>query len=61
VAFNPIAYFLESRAELAKVVWPTRTETIRLTIIVLLVSVLTGAYITGLDALFTKIAERFIK
>ena len=58
---NPLSYVKESRVELGKVVWPTRNETIRLTVIVVVVSVLIGAYIAGLDALFTKIAERFIK
>lgn len=59
--FNPVAYIQESRAELGKVVWPTRNETIRLTVIVLLVSIAIGAYIAGLDAMFTKVTERFIK
>ena len=61
MVFNPLAYIQESRAELGKVVWPSRNETIRLAIIVLLVSITVGAYIAGLDALFTKITERFIK
>ena len=61
MAFNPLTYVRESQAELGKVVWPTRNETIRLTVIVVVVSLIIGAYVAGLDALFTKIAERFIK
>lgn len=57
---NPIAYIKEARVELGKVVWPTRGETIRLTVIVLVVSIFIGSYIAGLDALFTKVAERYI-
>lgn len=58
MAFNPLSYVKESRAELGKVIWPTRRETIRLTIVVVLISILVGAYIAGLDALFAKIAEK---
>lgn len=61
MAFNPIAYVRESQAELGKVVWPTRRETIRLTVIVVVVSLAIGAYVASLDTLFTKIAERFLK
>ena len=60
MAFNPLTYVKESRAELGKVIWPTRRETIRLTIVVVLVSILVGAYIAGLDALFAKIAEKVL-
>ena len=52
---------MESKAELAKVTWPTRMQTLRLTIIVVVVSIIVGAYIAGLDALFATVAERFYK
>lgn len=42
-------------AELRKVTWPTRTETIRLTGTVIVISVLVGAFIGGLDVLFVNI------
>ena len=61
MVLNPLDYVKESKTELSKVVWPTRNETIRLTLIVLLVSFVIGAYVAGLDALFTKVAERFLK
>ena len=61
MAFNPLTYLKESRAELGKVIWPTRVETFKLTIMVLVVSVIVGAYIAGLDAIFAKITETFIK
>ena len=57
MAFNPITYVRESKEELDKVVWPTRTETLRLTLIVLGVSVLVGAYVTGIDTVLAKVAE----
>lgn len=59
--FNPINYIKESKAELDKVIWPTRQETLRLTVVVLIVAVIVGAYVAGLDALFTKITERLLR
>lgn len=41
--------------ELTKVTWPTRRETIKLTLIVLAVSAIIGLYVGGLDFLYTKI------
>jgi len=61
MAFNPINYVKESKSEFDKVVWPSRQETLRLTILVLIVSVAVGAYITGLDALLTSLVERFLR
>lgn len=38
-------------------VWPKRDDVVKLTIIVLLVSAIVGAYVGGLDYLFTKVLE----
>ena len=61
MAFNPLTYLKESKAELDKVVWPTRIEAIRLTIVVIIISVIVGAYISGLDAIFAKFTETFLR
>lgn len=61
MALNPIAYLKESRVELEKVVWPSRGQTLRLTIMVIAVSILVGAYVAGLDALFSKLVEKFLR
>ncbi len=61
MALNPLEYVKESKAELEKVVWPTKTDTIKLTVLVLMVSVIVGAYIAGLDAAFTLLVEKFLK
>ena len=58
---NPLTYVKESKAELDKVVWPTRMEAIRLTIVVIIISVIVGAYIAGLDAIFAKFTETFFR
>ena len=43
------AYVTESWAELRKVAWPTRRQVVNLTLIVIGVSALVGAYIAILD------------
>jgi preprotein translocase subunit SecE len=50
-----VTFFSEVRNELSKVTWPKRTETIRLTLIVFLVSGIVGLYVGGLDYVFTKV------
>jgi preprotein translocase subunit SecE len=47
-----IRYFKDTRAELAKVTWPTREEGLRLTWVVLVVTILATIVIFGIDFLF---------
>lgn len=47
--------------ELKKVTWPTRRETIRLTLVVIIISLIIGAYIGIIDILFTKVLELLTK
>ncbi|NJO04883.1 MAG: preprotein translocase subunit SecE [Chloroflexaceae bacterium] len=47
-----VQLFRDTRAELKKVVWPTREETVRLTILVLFVSALVGVFLFGADSIF---------
>lgn len=61
MAFNPLTYLKESKAELTKVIWPTRGQTIRLTVVVIAGSLVIGAYLAGLDAILAKLAERFLR
>ena len=56
-----ISFLRETQAELAKVIWPTRNETIRLTIIVLVVSIAVGVFVGGLDFMFTNLMNILIK
>jgi preprotein translocase subunit SecE len=58
---KPVAFLQETYAELKKVVWPTRQEIIRLTLIVIFISVIMGIYIGGLDWLFAKAMELVLK
>lgn len=48
------SYFKESAQELSKVTWPTKKQTIEMAIAVIVVVVLVGFYLGGLDFLLTK-------
>jgi preprotein translocase subunit SecE len=61
MATAPITFFHEVRDELKKVVWPTRQEVIRLTLVVIAVSLLVGMFLGGLDFLFTKTLQTVVK
>jgi len=58
---GPVVFLKEVKAELLKVVWPTRNEVVKLTIIVITVSVAIGLYIGGLDFVFTKMTDLSVK
>jgi len=58
---NPVMrYFRETRAELKKVTWPSRQETINLTIVVLVVTVGMAAYLGFVDYIFSKLVALLI-
>jgi preprotein translocase subunit SecE len=50
-------YFREVRIELSKVVWPKRSEVIKLTSIVFIISAMVGLYAGVLDLALTKLLE----
>ncbi len=50
-------YLVESWAELKKVAWPTRETVIRLTLLVVAVSLLVGIYIFVLDRIFNTLLD----
>lgn len=52
---SPVQFIREVIAELKKVTWPTRAETVKLTLVVIVLSVLVGAFIGVLDITFLKI------
>ena len=55
-----IRYFKETRAELRKVNWPTRRQTINLTLIVLAVTVFMAALLGTIDYLFAQLFSLII-
>lgn len=58
---TPVTFFEETRAELKKVTWPTRNEVVRLTMVVIAVSLVVGLYVGGLDFVFTKLLQMIVK
>lgn len=50
----------EVRSETTKVTWPTRNQTIKLTIIVIVVSVVVSTYAFGLDVMFEQIIKKVL-
>jgi preprotein translocase subunit SecE len=58
---NPVKFIKEVRAELKKVTWPTKAETIKLTVVVIAISIIVGAFIGGLDAGLVQITSLFYR
>ncbi len=61
MATTPVIFLKETRDELKKVVWPTRDEVIRLTSVVIVVSLIVGIYLGGLDYILTNLLTLIIK
>lgn len=61
MAINPLTYVKQSKEELGKVIWPTKMDTLRLTIVVLIISTVVGVYVAGLDAILAKLSEEFLR
>lgn len=58
---NKIEQFLkEARAELMKVNWPSREQTINYTLIVIGVSIATAAFLGSLDWIFETLLKTFL-
>lgn len=53
-------FFIESRQELRHVNWPTRQEAIRLTSIVIGISLGLAAFLGFFDYIFTNVIKTFI-
>lgn len=53
-------YFGEARQELKHVNWPTRGEALRLTAVVVLLSVFLSLFLGGFDYFFTYLLKAFI-
>ena len=52
---NIINFFKEVKEELAKVTWPGREQTIRYTVLVIIVAVAVGAFLRGLDYVLSSL------
>lgn len=56
-----VKFFQEVRVELKKVGWPGRQELIKLTMVVIFVTIIVSLYIGGLDLIFAKLMGVLIK
>lgn len=56
-----INFIKESIVEFKKVQWPTKRQTLRLTLLVIGVSLIIGIYVSGLDLGYKKLLSLFIK
>jgi preprotein translocase subunit SecE len=52
---GPLQFLREVRGELRKVAWPSRSETVNYSIVVLVTIVVLGAIIYGLDWVFSTL------
>ena len=57
----PVQFVREVVSELKKVTWPTRPETVKLTLVVIAISLLVGIFIGGLDFLLLKTTSVLFK
>lgn len=59
---NKAIDFLASvKVELSKVVWPTPEQTIKLTVVVIVVTLTVGFFIGAIDSILTKALEIVLK
>ena len=54
---NPIQFIKEARSELTKVVWPSRETVTRITIAVIILSLVVAVYLGSVDYGLTKLVE----
>ena len=57
---NPVEFLQETISELRKSVWPSREETSRLTVIVLILAVVAAFFLGGMDQVFQQTFNRFV-
>ncbi len=57
---NPVEFLQETISELRKSVWPSREETARLTMIVLVLAVVASFFLGGMDQVFKQTFNRFV-
>ena len=54
---SPGEFISQVRAETAKVVWPTRKETVTTAVMVLIMTTLLAVFFFGVDAIFSAIVK----
>ena len=57
---SPGEFIRQVRAETAKVVWPTRKETVATAIMVLIMTLLLSSFFFGVDAFFSTVVKHLL-
>jgi preprotein translocase subunit SecE len=57
---NPGEFFRQVRAETAKVVWPTRRETMTTALMVVIMTSLLGIFFFGVDSAFSALVRALL-
>ena len=57
---NPGEFFKQVKTETAKVVWPTRRETVMTGIMVVIMTTLLGIFFFGVDSAFSAIVQALL-
>lgn len=55
-----ITFFKEVKVEIKRVNWPTREETIKYTLMVILITLIVAAFLGTLDFVFTTLLNKII-
>lgn len=55
-----VQYFKDTQTELKHVSWPTRKQAVIFTVVVIVISIVTAAYLGALDWAFTWVVESFV-
>ena len=59
--FTPFQFFGEVVGELKRVTWPSRSETTRLTILVIMVSIVIGIFLFAFDQVFNLLLDLLLQ
>ena len=60
MAFNPGKFLREVRTESAKIVWPTRRETMMTGVMVVIMTTLLAIFFFGVDSAFSAIVKALL-
>jgi preprotein translocase subunit SecE len=58
---SPIEFVNQVRAETAKVVWPTRRETVMTAVMVLIMTTILALFFFGVDSAFSAIVQALLR
>ena len=58
---NPVTFLVQTQDELKKVTWPNQKEVVRLTGAIIIVSLIVGLYIGGIDYILAQITAYLVK